>query len=84
VGELVRYLFADRGKHKVCADCDTRNVPSWRLLDGLGFRREGELRETFRDGRGWANEYLYGLLDSEWREQATLGTQPLDRTGSTP
>ena len=28
-------------KHKVCADCDTRNDPSWRLLERLGFTREG-------------------------------------------
>jgi RimJ/RimL family protein N-acetyltransferase len=84
VGELVRHLFEDRGKHKVCADCDTRNAPSWRLLEGLGFRREGELRETFRDGGVWAGEYVYGLLDSEWRERATLGTNRQTEAGSAP
>ena len=47
IGELLRYLFADRGKHKVCADCDTRNEPSWRLLERLGFTREGTLRGGF-------------------------------------
>lgn len=67
VGELVRYLFEERGKHKVCADCDTRNGASWRLLERLGFRREAELRESFRDGATWADEYLYGLLAREWR-----------------
>jgi RimJ/RimL family protein N-acetyltransferase len=66
VGALVRYLFAERGKHKVCADCDTRNAASWRLLERLGFRREGELRESFRDGSTWADDYVYGLLASEW------------------
>lgn len=67
VGALLRYLFEDRGKHKVCADCDTRNDASWRLLERLGFRREGELRESYRDGGAWAGEYLYGLLAAEWR-----------------
>jgi len=66
VGEVVRYLFEERGKHKVCADCDTRNAPSWRLLERLGFEREGELRESFRDADGWASEYLYGLLAASW------------------
>ena len=27
ITELVRYLFEDRTKHKVCADCDVRNEP---------------------------------------------------------
>ena len=65
-GELLRYLFEDRGKHKVCADCDTRNDASWRLLERLGFRREGELREAYRDSGVWASEYLYGLLAPAW------------------
>ena len=68
VAELLRYLFEDRGKHKVCADCDTRNDASWRLLERLGFQREGELRETYRDSGIWASEYLYGLLAISWRE----------------
>lgn len=67
VGELLRYLFVDRGKHKVSADCDTRNDASWRLLERLGFRREGELRSSYRDGDAWADEYLYGLLAADWR-----------------
>jgi aminoglycoside 6'-N-acetyltransferase len=67
IGEVLRYLFEDRGKHKVCADCDTRNDASWRLLERLGFVREGTLRESFRDGGAWADEHLYGLLAADWR-----------------
>ena len=66
IGELVRYLFEDRAKHKVCADCDTRNDASWRLLERLGFRREGTLRDSYRDGGAWADEHLYGLLVGDW------------------
>ncbi len=84
VGELVRYLLVDRGKHKVCADCDTRNEGSWRLLERLGFTREGEVRASFRDGDGWGDEYLYGLLAEDWRERATLRANPPNGTGSTP
>ena len=84
VGELVRYLIVDRGKHKVCADCDTRNDGSWKLLERLGFRREGEIRGAFRDGEGWASEYLYGMLADDWRERTTLDASPTQETGSTP
>ena len=72
VGELVRYLFEDRGKHKITADCDTRNDGSWRLLERLGFTREAEFRAAFRDGDGWGDEYVYGLLADEWRERSTV------------
>jgi RimJ/RimL family protein N-acetyltransferase len=79
VGEILRYLFEDRGKHKVCADCDTRNAPSWRLLERLGFRREGRLRSSYRDGDGWADEYLYGLVVDDWEARpgrARHGSRP--------
>ncbi|MEO5964932.1 MAG: GNAT family protein [Candidatus Limnocylindrales bacterium] len=67
IGELLRYLFEARGKHKVTADCDTRNDPSWRLMERLGFTREGTLRESYRDGDAWSDEHLYGLLAADWR-----------------
>ena len=67
IGELLRYLFEERVKHKVCADCDTRNAGSWRLLERLGFEREGTLRESYREGPVWVDEYLYGLLARDWR-----------------
>ena len=66
VGELLRYLFEERAKHKVCADCDTRNDASWRLLERLGFRREGTFRASYRDASAWADEHVYGLLADEW------------------
>ena len=69
IGELLRYLFEDRVKHKVCADCDTRNDGSWRLLERLGFEREGMLRQSYREGPQWADEYLYGLLARDWRDR---------------
>ena len=83
VGELVRYLFEDRGKHKVTADCDTRNEGSWRLLERLGFTREAEFKAAYREGDGWADAYVYGLLADEWSERSTVNANPSNRTGST-
>jgi RimJ/RimL family protein N-acetyltransferase len=76
VGEIVRYLFEERGKHKVCAECDTRNRPSRQLLERLGFQREGELRSSYRDGDRWADEYLYGLVVDDWRRRLTGRRSP--------
>jgi RimJ/RimL family protein N-acetyltransferase len=56
------------------ADCDTRNAGSQRLLERLGFVREGELRESFWDDDRLASEYLYGLLAHEWRASRATGS----------
>ncbi len=66
---VLRYLFAERGKHRVHARCDPRNVASVKLLESLGLRREGHLRESFREHDEWADELIYAILDYEWRAQ---------------
>jgi aminoglycoside 6'-N-acetyltransferase len=43
---LLGYLFTARGKHRVTACCDPRNAASVALLERLGMRREGHLRQS--------------------------------------
>lgn len=58
-------LFAGR-IHRVSAGCDARNTASARLLERLGFRREG-LRVEFTWSKGeWTDELLFGLLARDW------------------
>lgn len=64
---LLDYLLIDRGKHRVTADCDARNVASARLLERVGMRREGHhLRSSWWKDE-WTDEYLYAVLTEEWR-----------------
>lgn len=63
---LLGYVFHDLGLHRLEADVDPRNAPSIRLLERLGFRREGVLRERWRVNDEWQDGALYGLLRSEW------------------
>ena len=64
---LVDQAFAG-GIHRVFAECDPQNENSWRLLEALGFRREGHLRQNVyfkTDGEGrpiWKDTYIYGKL----------------------
>ena len=52
--------------HRLEDTCDTRNRASARVMEKLGMRREGQLRETiWKDGR-WYDEYLYAILAHEW------------------
>ena len=42
---VIAQAFND-GAHRVYAECDARNVPSWKLLEKVGLRREAYLRRN--------------------------------------
>lgn len=64
---LLALGFDTLGLHRVQAELDGRNTASARLLERLGMRREGHLRENeYLDGT-WSDEVVYGLLAREWR-----------------
>jgi aminoglycoside 6'-N-acetyltransferase len=65
-GALLGYLFGERGKHRVTARCDARNDASVRVLERLGMRREGHLRESAWAKGEWTDDLLYAMLDYEW------------------
>jgi RimJ/RimL family protein N-acetyltransferase len=62
---LAGYLFG-RGKHRITASCDARNAASAALLERLGMRREGHLRQSTWAKGEWTDDLLYGLLRDEW------------------
>ena len=74
---LLDECFGAWGAHRVTASCDVANAASWRLLERLGFRREGHLLagSSFpedADGRPiWKDAYLYAVLDREWGDART-------------
>jgi RimJ/RimL family protein N-acetyltransferase len=63
---LTDFLFATSPLERVGATCDVENVPSYRLLEGLGFRHEGTLKAAlFHHGR-WHDVRVYGVTRTEW------------------
>ncbi len=65
---LLSHTFGPDGLHRIAAYVDTENVASQRVLDRLGFRREGTVRHAARHPeRGWRDHHLYGLLAGELR-----------------
>jgi [ribosomal protein S5]-alanine N-acetyltransferase len=53
--------------HRIEADADPRNTASIRLLERLGFVREGHLRERYFQLGEAQDAVLLGLLRREWR-----------------
>jgi ribosomal-protein-alanine N-acetyltransferase len=67
---LVAFGFRELGLHRIWADCDPGNIGSYRVLEKLGLRREGHLREHLWIKDGWADSYIYAILAREWRQQS--------------
>ena len=63
---VLGYLFDTLGKHRVYGSVDPRNVPSQRLLERVGMRREAHFVESLPFKGGWADDVIYALLDREW------------------
>lgn len=66
VGALLTRLFGE-GQRRVFADIDPDNMPSIRLVERLGFVREGRLRAEWETHIGVRDTIIYGLLRDEWR-----------------
>jgi [ribosomal protein S5]-alanine N-acetyltransferase len=68
---LVEYAFRNLEVHRIMARCDPRNTPSWKLLEGIGFRREAHFRMYGffrRDAQGhplWHDAYEYAMLETD-------------------
>ncbi|MCP4563188.1 MAG: GNAT family N-acetyltransferase [Bosea sp.] len=61
------FAFSELALHRVEAACLPTNEPSRRLLERVGFTREGEARGYLRINGVWADHLLYGILAAELR-----------------
>jgi RimJ/RimL family protein N-acetyltransferase len=63
---LLAVLFEGLKLHRVVADTDVENTAAWTLLERLGLKREGHLRQSLWFKGRWVDEYLYAILRHEW------------------
>ncbi len=70
VRELLRICFEELGLRRVVAMCFADNVPSWRLMERLGMRREEyAVRDSLHRSGEWLDGMTYALLVDEWRSR---------------
>jgi RimJ/RimL family protein N-acetyltransferase len=70
-GAVLELGFGRLGLHRIVAECDPRNVPSWRLMERLGMRREAHFRQNEIFKGEWGDLFVYALLEEEYeRAQA--------------
>ena len=66
---LLIFAFAELNLHRVYATCRPRNIGSSRVLEKIGMKKEGHLREhRFFKGQ-WHDSLLYAILHSELKTE---------------
>jgi RimJ/RimL family protein N-acetyltransferase len=75
VEQLVAKVFTETRLRKLVALVHDQNRASCRVLEKLGFGREGLLREHYIINGNAENEVLYGLLKSEWQAATSESSQ---------
>ena len=67
---LLEWAYNSLDLNRVQAETDTRNAASARVLEKLGFVREGTLRQNCIVNGDVSNSWVYGLIGSDWRSSS--------------
>lgn len=62
---VIYFLFQTLKKHRITASADPRNIPSIKVLEKLGFRKEAHFIESYYQDGKWLDDALYALLAKE-------------------
>ena len=76
---LVDFGFERLNLHRVFATCDSGNRASSRVLEKIGLKREGLLREEKWVKERWKNSLVYGILEDEAQHTPLGLCQPAAR-----
>lgn len=66
---LVEYGFTELGANRICANCNDANLASERVMQKIGMKKEGLLRQTRKLRGQWYGSCIYSILKSEYGAQ---------------
>jgi RimJ/RimL family protein N-acetyltransferase len=69
---MVDYLFLSKQIARIQATVEVRNVASQKVLEKVGFQREGTIRDIGFERGEWRDYHLYSILRREWKEPRIL------------
>ena len=64
---ILKFGFEELGMHRIRSWCVAENVASVRVLEKIGMLREGHLGEKELIKGRWYDNFLYAILDHEWK-----------------
>lgn len=65
---LLSFLFNEQKVLRVEETVDAENIASVKLLESIGFRKEGHFIENIFFKGKWGSECQYDMLKREWDE----------------
>jgi RimJ/RimL family protein N-acetyltransferase len=72
VTAMVAYAFDRLGVRRITAGCFADNLPSVRILEKVGMRREQHgIGDSWHAELGWVDGYTYALLAEAWRHETS-------------
>jgi ribosomal-protein-alanine N-acetyltransferase len=63
----MNWAFRTYSFNRMYAWCDPRNIGSWKVLEKLGMKREGQLRSHLKWNGEFRDQLYYGILRAEWK-----------------
>ncbi|QCR32376.1 GNAT family N-acetyltransferase [Lysinibacillus sp. SGAir0095] len=63
---ILNYGFRKLKLHRIIATCQPENIPSYRIMEKIGMRREGYFKKCIPHELEWWDEYYYAILAEEW------------------
>jgi len=72
LGIMVDYLFLSKDTMRVQVQTDLRNAASQRIIEKVGFKKEGILRKNLFIRGELRDCYIYSILREEWKEPKIL------------
>ncbi|WP_159886075.1 GNAT family N-acetyltransferase [Paenibacillus puerhi] len=64
---LLRLGFQELGLHRIYATCRPDNRGSAKVMESIGMRYEGHLREHMRHKGKWHDSFQYSILEHEFK-----------------
>jgi len=64
---VMNWAFQTYSFNRMFAWCDPRNIGSWRVLEKMGMKCEGQLRSHMKWNGEFRDQLYYGILRSEWK-----------------
>jgi RimJ/RimL family protein N-acetyltransferase len=67
---ILKFGFEKMKLHRIIATCQPENIPSYRVMEKIGMRREGYFKKCIPKGNEWWDEYYYAILEEEWKRKS--------------
>jgi RimJ/RimL family protein N-acetyltransferase len=64
---MVAFGFDELRLHRIYATCNAENLASARVMEKLGMKYEGKLRENALERGRWRDTLLYAILETDPR-----------------